>query len=174
MSEQKNPGEAKKAAQRNSSRSVVIGAVGVLIVVAIAGIVLAGRHSKLPADAGATGGAVASGSTQQAASAPTAINPNEVIFSGGSAKLPATAGESIKLFAATALAGNNGVRVSSRFLTGENKARDQELAKGRTAAVQEALKAHGVPPEKMQSELVEMPAGSLTEADSNRVDLTLR
>ena len=172
MSEHKNPGEAKKAAQRNSSRSVVIGAVGVLIVVAIAGIVLAGRHSKLPADAGATGGA--SGSTQQAASAPTAINPNEVIFSGGSAKLPATAGESIKLFAATARAGGNSVRMSARFLSGENLARDRELAKGRTTAVQEALKADGIAAEKMQIELVEMPAGSLTEADSNRVDLTLR
>jgi len=165
----------------------------VLIVVAIAGIVLAGRHSKLPADAGATGGA--SGSTQQAASAPTAINPNEVIFSGGSAKLPATAGESIKLFAATARAGGNSVRMSARFLSGENLARDRELAKGRTTAgflsgenlardrelakgrttaVQEALKADGIAAEKMQIELVEMPAGSLTEADSNRVDLTLR
>jgi hypothetical protein len=171
MSELKKPGDTKKKPQSNSSRSIAIGAVGLLIVVAIAGIVLAGRNAGSPTAPGAAGGPV---TTQPGASGPTAVNPNEVVFAGGSAKLPATATESIAKFAESARAGSNGVRVSARFITGENKARDLELAKGRTTAVREALKADGIAPEKMQIELVEMPAGSLTEANSNRVDLTLR
>jgi outer membrane protein OmpA-like peptidoglycan-associated protein len=171
MSEQKKSSEAKKPAQSNSSRSIAIGAVALLIVVAIAGIVLAGRHAPAPDTPGAAGGSV---TTPQVVTAPTAANPNEVVFAAGSAKLPATAAESITKFAESARAGGNGVRMSARFLTGENKARDLELAKGRTTAVREKLQAAGVAPEKMQIELVEMPAGSLTEANSNRVDLTLR
>ncbi len=163
----------RKRRQSNSSRVIAIAAVVLLIVIAIAGIVLAGRGGQETADAGPAAAPVPA-STPQAASAPTTANPNEVVFAAGSGKLPATAAGSIARFAEAARDNANGVRLSARFLTGENKARDLELAKTRTAAIRQALEAGGVAAEKIQSELVEMPAGSLGAADADRVDLSLR
>ncbi len=171
MSEQKRSTEAKKPAPSKSSRALAIGAVALLIIVAIAGIVLADRNPAAPA---ATGAAVATATTPAASAAPTALNPNEVVFAPGSPKLPVTASESIARFAESARTGSNGVRVTARFLTGDNKVRDRDLATARTAAVREALKADGITTDKMQVELVEMPAGSLPDAAANRIDLALR
>ena len=171
MSEQKRSTEAKKPAPSKSSRTLAIGAVALLIVVAIAGIVLADRDKAAPAAASV---AVATPTTPAASAAPTAVNPNEVLFAAGSPKLPVTASESIARFADTARTGGSGVRVTASFLTGENKARDRDLAAARTTAVREALKADGITADKMQVELVEMPAGSLTEAGANRIALSLR
>jgi hypothetical protein len=163
----------QKRRQSNSSRTVVIAAVVLLLIVAIAGIVLATRG---PASAPELAQAppATPASTPPAASGPTAqVNPNEVIFASGSDKLPGSAAVSLGRFAEAA---HNaaGVRLSARFLTGENKARDLGLAKARAEAIRKVLAADGVRADKMQIELVEMPAGSLSEADSNRIDLTLR
>ncbi len=163
----------QKRRPNNSSRTVVIAAVILLVVVAIAGIVLASR-GKEPAPEVAPAPLAAPASTPAAASAPTApINPNEVVFASGSEKLPASAGATIARFAEAAHSAS-GVRLSARFLTGANKARDLDLAKARTSAIRQSLQAAGIGAEKMQVELVEMPAGSMTESDANRVDLTLR
>ena len=148
MSEQRRPSETRKPARRASSRTVAIGAVVLLIIVAIAGIVLADRHPAVVVSAAAPAASVAR--TEQVASAPTAANPNEVIFAAGSPKLPSTAGESIARFAESARGGGNVVRISVRYLTGDNKVRDRELATARSTAVREALKADGVGAEKMQ------------------------
>ncbi len=171
--------EPKKPPLSNSSRTVVIVAVAVLIVVAVAGIVLAGRRA--PADAVvATAPPVApvapslSGSTPQAASAPTDAIPSELIFAPASDKLPPQSAEGLARFADAARGGASSVRLSARYLTGANKVRDLELAKGRTGTIRHALEANGVTSGKMQIELIEMPEGSLTEAAGNRVDLTLR
>ncbi len=163
----------RKRRQSNSSRTIAIAAVALLIVIAIAGIVLAGRSGQETADA-APAAVPAPATTPQAASAPTAANPNEVVFAAGSDKLPATAAASLARFAEAARGNANGVRLSARFLTGEHKARDLDLAKARTGAIHKVLAADGVAAEKMQVELVEMPAGSLSAADADRVDLTLR
>ena len=170
--------EPKKPPQRNSSRTVVIVAVAVLIVVAIAGIVLAGR--KAPPEAAVATAPVAptapasSGSTPEAAASPTDALPKDVVFGAGSDKLPAGVNEGLARFADAARASASSVRLSARFLTGENKARDLELAKARTGAIRHAFEANGLTGGKMQVELIEMPAGALTEAAGNRVDLTLR
>ena len=169
MSEQRKPAGVKAPASSNSSRALAIGAVGLLIVVAIAGIVLAGRH---PASDNAAS-AVASGTMQPASAAPTAVNPNEVIFDAGSAKLPVTAADSIARFAESGRTGDSTVRISARFLTGANKARDHDLAAARTSAVREALQADGIGAGRLRVELIEMPAGTLPEADANRIELAL-
>lgn len=153
--------------------------VALLIIVAVAGIVLAGRQG---AGAAATGNdpAPAEPSTAavadpaSSASAAAEANPNEVRFAAGSDKLPPGAAESISRFAEASRGGSNGVRLSTRFLTGTNKARDLELAKARVASVRHALEADGIGPEKMQSELIEVPAGTLDAAAANRVDLIVR
>jgi hypothetical protein len=170
--------EATKPPTSNSSRNLVIVAVAVLIVVAIAGIVLAGRRAP-PAEAVAVAPAAAptpaaSASTSQAASAPTDGIPRDLVFAAGSDKLPPRSNEAIARFADAARASASSVRLSARFLTGENKARDLELAKARTGAIRHALEADGITSGKMQIELIEMPAGSLTDETANRVDLTLR
>ena len=169
--------EQKKQPQSNSSRTVVIVLVAVLIVVAIAGIVLAGRRvppepvAAVPASAAAP---ALPGSTPQDASAPTGATPNEVVFAAGSDKLPPRSSDTLAQFADAARAGGSAVRLSARFLTGENKTRDLELAKARTGAIRHALEANGITSGNLQVELIEMPAGSLPEAAGNRVDLTLR
>lgn len=167
--------ETKKPPQGNSSRTVVIVAVAVLIVVAVAGIVLAGRRA--PADAvvaAPPAGPAVSGSTPQAASSPTDTIPGELVFAPASDKLPPQSADGLARFADAARASASSVRLSARFLTGANKARDMELAKARTGAIRHALEANGITSDKMQIELIEMPEGSLTDAAGNRVDLTLR
>jgi hypothetical protein len=164
----------QKRRQSNSSRTVVIAAVVLLLIVAIAGIVLATRGPASAPELAQAPNLAAPASTPPAASGPTAqVNPNEVIFVGGSDKLPDSATVSLGRFAEAA---HNaaGVRLSARFLTGENKARDLGLAKARAEAIRKVLAGNGVRADKMQIELVEMPAGSLSEADSNRIDLALR
>jgi hypothetical protein len=167
--------EVNRPSPSNSSRTVVIVAVAVLILVAIAGIVLAGRRAPAP-ESGATAAlpaAASSGSTSGAASAPTdaAI---QLAFDPASDKLPPRSSDAIARFADAARASASSVRLSARYLTGENKARELELAKARTGAIRHALEADGISAGKVQIELVEMPAGALTESAANRIDLTLR
>lgn len=170
--------EATKAAQRNPSRNLVIALVILLIVVAIAGIVLAGRRTAAPKQgtAAAVPDAPAT-ATQQIAIAPTAApvdSMNEVVFAAGSDRLPPTSSESIAKFSDAARGVGGQIRLSARFLTGANKVRDLELARARTAAVRHALQANGVKAEKLQVEMVEMPPGALTDRDANRVELSMR
>jgi hypothetical protein len=157
--------------QRNSSRTVVIAAVALLIVIAIAGIVLAGRYGA-PAP-GAAAPAAPTASTPPEVSGPTS-GPNEVVFAPGSDKLPTQSAESIARFSEGARGVGGMVRMTARYLTGANKAKDLELAKGRTSAVRHALQSNGVKAEQMQVELVEMPAGALDAKDVDRVELALR
>ena len=164
-----------KPTQRSSSRTLVIAAVVLLIVIAIAGIVLAGRHTVAPVPG--TAAAVPDApvvTTPRAGAAPTPAAANEVMFAAGSDKVPAEANDKIAKFSEGARGVGGMVRVTARYLTGANKARDAELAKSRTAAVRHALEADGVKAESLQVELVEMPAGALSERDANRVELSLR
>jgi hypothetical protein len=88
--------------------------------------------------------------------------------------LPSQSSESIARFSEGARTVGGMVRMTARYLTGGNKAKDLELAKARTGAVRHALQSNGVKAEAMQVELVEMPAGGLNDKDANRVELALR
>jgi hypothetical protein len=160
-----------KARQRNSSRIVATAIVALLIIV-IAGIVLAGRKPAPTPIAAAPVPVPAS--TPAAASAPTPAPLNDVTFAAGSDKLPAEASQTIVRFAEAVHNSGNGVRITARYLTGENKARDLELAQARAAVVHHAFEADGVASEHMQTELIEMPSGSFKPGDANRIELTLR
>jgi hypothetical protein len=162
-----------KPVQRHASRTVVIAAVALLIVIAVAGIVLAGRYTTPAASGAAPAAAPPVASTQPEVAGPTS-GPNEVVFSPGSDKLPLQSSESIARFSEGARNVGGMVRMTARYLTGANKAKDLELAKARTAAVRHALQANGVKAESMQVELVEMPAGGLNDKDANRVEMALR
>ena len=116
---------------------------------------------------------VSPASTPQAAASPTDPLPKDVLFAAGSDKLPAASSEPLARFADAARAGASAVRLSARYLTGANKEKDLELAKSRTGAIRHALQANGLSGGKLQVELIEMPAGTLTGDAGNRVDLTL-
>lgn len=162
-----------KPAQRSASRTVVMVAVVLLIAVAIAGIVLAGRRNPAPLPGTAAALPDAPGvSTSQADGGTTPV-ASEVVFEPASDKLPAQANDAIAKFGESAR-GRGTVRIWARYLTGVNKARDLELAKSRTAAIRHALESNGVKAQSLQIELTEMPAGVLTEQDANRVELSLR
>ncbi|MEO7057052.1 MAG: hypothetical protein ABI281_14475 [Caldimonas sp.] len=164
-----------KPVQRTSARSLVIAAVVLLIVIAIAGIVLAGRHTAGPVPGTAAAVPVAPVvTTPQAGGATTPAAANEVMFAAGSDKIPAGANEQIAKFGEGARGVGGVARITARYLTGADKARDLELAKGRTAAVRHALEADGVKAGSLQIELVEMPPGVLSERDVNRVELSVR
>ena len=168
---------AASAAQRNPSRNAVIGVVVLLIVVAIAGIVLAGRRTAAPVPGTAAAlptPALAnpSMSTPPVEVAPTP-KPNEVLFAVGSDRLPAEAGEQIARFADRARAAGGLVRTSARFVNGPNKARDLALSKSRAAAVRHALESNGIKPESMQVEIVEMPPGTIHHSDGELVVMSL-
>lgn len=161
-----------RPAQGHASRTVVIAAVVLLIVIAVAGIVLAGRYN-----APATGGAPSAPAAPVASTQPDAAGPtsarNEVLFAAGSDRLAAQSSESIARFSESVRIAGGVVRVTARYATGENKAKDVALAKSRAAAVRHALQANGVKAEGMQVELIEMPSGVLNDKDANRVDLSI-
>ena len=169
---------ASKPVQRNPSRTAVIAVVILLIIIAIAGIVLAGRRtaSPLPGTAAAVPDApvvaAPQGRTQRVAAAPTA-GPNDVVFAAGSDRLPAEAGDKIAKFADRARAAGGMVRMSAKYVTGANKAKDLELGKSRAAAVRHALESNGIQSASMQVELTEMPTGTLSDAEADRVVLSL-
>ena len=170
-----------KLTQRNSSRTIAIVVVVLLIVVAIAGIVLAGRNAPAPT---ATGTAAPSATTPVATAAPTAAAPSasepsapppsEIVFAAGSDKLPAQSSDGLARFSDMVRTNNSNVRLTARFLTGANKAKDFELAKARAATIRHALEANGVKAAQLQTELIEMPAGALKPGDGERIELVLR
>ncbi len=160
---------------RSSSRTVAIAALVLLIVVAIAGIVLAGRRTAaaVPGTAAAVRDAPVM-TTPQAGAATTSAVADEVMFAPGSDKIPSNANDKIAKFGEGARGVGGMVRVTARYLTGANKARDLELAKGRTAALRHALEADGIKAGSLQIELVEMPPGLLGERGVDRVELSVR
>ncbi|MEO6361920.1 MAG: hypothetical protein ABIO71_01705 [Caldimonas sp.] len=161
-----------KPVQRSSSRTVVIVMVVVLIVIAIAGIVLAGRRSAPPALG--TAAALPDDASTPQGQAPTTPQPTEVLFAPLSDKLPGKSSEPIARFADGARSAGGTIKVSARYLTGADKARDLELAKARTAAVRHALESNGIKVQQVELQIVEMPAGVMTANDANRVELTVR
>lgn len=171
----------RKATPAGSSRTLVVAAVVGLIVIALAGIVLASRKSgEGPVVAEPVAAAPANAArpivaaTSQAGSAPTSSGSDEVMFLAASSKLPPGASEKIADAAQRAKASDQTFRVTLRYLTGANKERALELAKSRAEAVRHEAMADGVTGKKMQTELVEMPEGSLSARDADRAVITLR
>jgi len=164
----------KKEVRRNPSHTAILLIAAVLIAIAVAGIVLSGRKaadngSSTAAPASAVSPTSAASATLAAPSVPTA--PDEVIFAAGSDKMPPGAADTVARFVQTVRTEGKTIRISARYLTGADKAQAFELAKARATAVRHAVVADGMTGDKIRVELVEVPAGALTERDSNRVQL---
>lgn len=165
----------------SSSRVVAMVAVVLLILIAVAGIVFAtlSRRDATPAAAQrpALSASTArnmpgmTASTAQAA-AVAAERPDHVSFTPGSDKVPDDAAPLIATFIESARAGKSKLRLTTKFTASESRAKELDLANARTRAVRHMIEASGKAV-AMQYETVEMPAGTLSERDANRVVLSL-
>lgn len=172
------------APQRKTSRTLVVVAVGVLIVIAIAGIVLAGMRGKggaadevVTTSATPASAAAMTGAASDAAPAPVADDegPNRIRFAASSDKLPPSAAAKITQLAETARSRNNVVVVASKIEAVAGK-RDEalDLAKRRADAVRHSLLSNGIATQNVRIEIVEMPPGLVPARDVDRAELTMR
>lgn len=170
-----------KPEERNSSRVVAIVVVVLLILIAVAGIVFAtlSRRDAMQPAAQRQGLSASTarnmpGMTASAvqAAAVAAERPDHVSFTPGSDKVPDDAAPLIAKFIESARAGNNKLRLTTKFTAGESRDKELALAKARTLAVRRMVEASGKAV-AMQYETVEMPTGTVSERDANRVVLSL-
>ena len=171
-----------KPEERNSLRVVAFVVVAFLVLIAVAGVVYTALSRRVaisppsqPQELSASTARTMPGmatSAARAAEAVAAARPDHVSFMPGSDKVPDDAAPLIAKFIESARAGNNKLRLTTRFTAGEARAKELALAKARTQAVRRMVEASGKAV-AMQYETVEMPAGTLSERDANRVVLSL-
>lgn len=170
-----------RPAQRNSSRAVAIVAVVSLVLIAVAGIVFATLSRRAATPPVAQQQALSASTARQMpgmtasaaqAAAVAAERPDHVSFTPGSDTVPDDAAPLIAKFVEAARSGNSKLRLTTTFTASESRAKELDLAKARTRAVRRMVEASGKAV-AMQYETVEMPAGTLSERDANRVVLSL-
>ena len=168
----------QKPATRSLSRVVVSTVVGLLIVIAIVGIVLAGRRGASTTDAtspsptaGVVGAPPAGGPAASPASDPL---PTSVRFAGTTEKLAPDATGEVARLADALRAGGQQVGVTARFMAGNDKPAALELARKRVEAVQHALQSNGISGSRIQAEMIEVPPGSQPADAVGRVQFTVR
>ncbi len=170
---------SKPAPPRNSSRTLVIALVAVLIVVAIAGIVLAGMRGRPTGS-----GAALSSPTQQGGDAPTATapaiaaeagaGPNQIAFASASDTLSPGALKKIADIALTARKESHTVVVAAQLEAGNEREQRMELTKKRADAVRRALQAGGMSLSALKVQISELPAGLVSPLDADRIELSMR
>lgn len=167
--------------ERSSSRAVAIVVVALLILIAVAGIVVTtlSRRDATPPAAQRQGLSASTARTMPGmtasavrAEAVAAERPDHVSFTPGSDKVPDDAAPLIAKFIESAKAGNSKLRLTTKFTAGESRAKELALGKARTHAVRRMVEASGKAV-AMQYETIEMPTGTVSERDANRVVLSL-
>jgi hypothetical protein len=170
--------ERKTPAPRIASRTAVMVAVAILIVIAVAGIVLASLRRAGPADV-----ASSPDSTQASAPALTGAAPvataadgprDEVLFAPASDQLSPGALAKMAALAAEAKKDARTVAVTAQIQVSPQRAESMELARKRTFNVRTALSNGGVSLGMMRIEITELPAGLLPPAAADRVKVILR
>jgi len=169
----------------NSSRTVAKYAVAVLVVIAIAGIVLAtlrprGTPADTPDVADATQPA-ASPMTAEAASAAAAAvaadaeaGPNQIAFAPGSGELSEPATTKLLKLAEVAVKQKRTVTITAKFEASRpDQMKLQELAMKRTTAVRSVLEQNKVQLTRMTIKTESSPLGQASASELNRVDVEL-
>jgi outer membrane protein OmpA-like peptidoglycan-associated protein len=172
---------------RNSSRTLAKIAVAVLVVIAIAGIVLATLRGRGPS----VDTPVAADSTQGAASSPTAgganaavtaaavaaeaeAGPNQVAFAPGSDALSEPATTKLMKLADTAVKQKRAVTITAKFEASRpDQQKLQALAMTRAAAVRSVLEQNKVQLTRMTTKTVSRAYGEASASELNRVDVEL-
>ncbi|HEY2187188.1 MAG TPA: hypothetical protein VGH48_01345 [Caldimonas sp.] len=165
---------------RNSSRTAAEVAVAVLIVIAIAGFVLAGLRSRAPAPEQATAVDPTPETAAPLTAAPAAAAsglvqpadlPNQIAFAATSASLSEEQAAKVRKLATTAQTQRHSIGILSKAEAGSPQF---SLAQQRTLVVRQTLEQSGVPLGRMTIEISQMPHGSITAADANRVEVVMR
>jgi len=166
--------ERKTPAPRIASRTAVMAVVAVLIVIAIAGIVLASLRRAGPAEV-ATG----TDSTPASAAAPTAAAPaddsppGELVFAPGSDQLSPAVQAKVARLAERAKKEGRTVVVKTKLEANAQRAKSMDLARARTQNVRGALTSGGVSLGVMKIEITELPAGLVTPKMAQLVEVDL-
>jgi outer membrane protein OmpA-like peptidoglycan-associated protein len=170
--------ESKTPPPRIASRTAVMAAVAVLIVIAIAGIVLASLRGRAgsPAVSGSdsTQGSGSPLTGGPAAGAADDGAPNEVVFAPASAQLSPSALAKLALLADTAKKEGRTVVVATKIEANAERAQNMEMAKKRAFNVRGALTTGGVSLSMMRIEVSELPAGLVPASAAHRVEVVLR
>jgi outer membrane protein OmpA-like peptidoglycan-associated protein len=165
---------------RNSSRTLAMIAVAVLVVIAIAGIVAGVRSRASPDTAAAAPDATharAPGMTPvdpALAAAETAAGPNAVVFAPESDEISDTSEAKLERIAGTAKKNKPMVVIAGHVEARPDRVEQMALAQKRVIAVRSALEQHGVPLGTIRVEIAEMPLGTVPASEANRVDVALR
>ena len=165
----------KASPSSNSSRTAAKVAVAILVVIAVAGFVLAGLRSRTP-DATQETVAPPTGdaSSGSARAEEDAGGPNGVMFAPGSHRLSTGAVAKLQGLAETATKEHRGIAIQARFEMGTDTGERMALARKRTIAVRQVFEASGIPVAKLPIELSQVPAGVIPPAVVNRVEVVFR
>jgi len=169
--------DRKSSSTSNSSRTAAKVAVAVLIVIAIAGFVLAG----LKAGKSAPEQVAAADPTPEAGAAPTAAAPataapdepavpaNIVAFPPSSSNLAEKELAKVRTIAETAKKKNREVHIVSTA-----EASQFGLAQQRANLVRQTLEQGGVPLARMTIKISQVPQGTVSVTEANRVAMVLQ
>jgi outer membrane protein OmpA-like peptidoglycan-associated protein len=167
---------------RNSSRTLAKIAVALLVVIAIAGIVLAtlrgrGTPADTPVAADATQAASAAMTAAAEASAVAAeaeAGPNQVVFAPGSVELSDPATAKLQRIADAARKDKRDLVILAKVEARPDSAQQRVLAQNRTSAVRGVLETNGVPLGKMQIRIAEEALGLVSAKEANSVEVSPR
>jgi outer membrane protein OmpA-like peptidoglycan-associated protein len=165
---------------RNPSRTMAKVAVAVLIVIAIAGFVLAGLKPRAAAPAQG----VASDATQETAPALTppasaagedaGAAANQISFAPASDKLSDAASAKLVVLADKAKKGHLRIAIVSDVEARADRNEQLALVRRRAEAVRQVLVTNGIPLATMRIEIHEVPSGAVSPADANRLMVALQ
>ena len=171
----------RKRAKSNTSRTIAIVAVYVLVSIALAGIVLALRgKSKFVSpttqeDAAemtlATPAAVANGSAAVLIAPAARPGMSGVQFAQSSDDLPGGADDRLVRLAAAVKAQRKAVYISALVTTGAHNEESLELARKRLAVVRRVLQANGLTHDDVHMQISKVAPGAATPTRLALVDL---
>jgi len=166
---------------RNPSRTLAKVGVAVLLVIAIAGIVLATLQRGPPADgpvaADATQAASApmTGASKSAAALEAEGRPNQVVFAADSAQLSSAATAKLQAMAETARADKRPLTIVGRYeVRGEGKEQRRQLTRNRAIAVRGVLEASGIPLSRIETRIEETALAPAAAKEADRIDVNPR
>ena len=157
--------------------------VAVLVLIAIAGFVLAtirGRNvSGVSVSTPSTAGVpatmtTAARPTEDEIRAETDAGPNGLVFAPNSDQISDRAAAKLEHLAIAARDAKRAVTIGAKIEIRGDRSDQMELAKKRTFAVRSALNAQGIPLGTISIHIDEMPKGLLPSKQANRVEVALR
>lgn len=163
---------------RNPSRTAAKLAVAVLVVIAIAGFVLAGLRSRTAAEAQSAGPDSTQPGAEPLTGTPAATSaredtgpPNQIVFAAASDRLSEASATKVLRLADQAKKGHHAVAIVAKIEASGSVAEQMELARKRTLAVRQVLEQNGIPLGMMRVEISELPRGLVSAAEANRVEV---